>query len=89
MEFLEEDGIDVRFLSVPYIFPRPDLTEEFEAADDVIVVECNATGQFADLVEHDTLTRVQRINKYTGVRFKADELAEDIKETLSETEVEA
>jgi len=89
MEFLEEDGIDVRFLSVPYIFPRPDLTEEFEAADDVIVVECNANGQFADLVEHDTLTRVQRINKYTGVRFKADELAEDIKETLSETEVEA
>jgi len=89
MEFLEEDGIDVRFLSVPYIFPRPDLTAEFEAADDVIVVECNANGQFADLVEHDTLTRVQRINKYTGVRFKADELAEEIRETLSTTEVEA
>jgi 2-oxoglutarate ferredoxin oxidoreductase subunit alpha len=89
MEFLEEDGVDVRFLSVPYIFPRPDLTEEFEAAEDVVVVECNANGQFADLVEHDTLTRVKRVNKYTGVRFKADELASEIKETLSETEVEA
>jgi 2-oxoglutarate ferredoxin oxidoreductase subunit alpha len=89
MEYLEEDGIDVRFISVPYIFPRPDLTEEIEAADDVIVVECNANGQFADLVEHDALTRVQRINKYTGVRFKADELAAEIKETLSATEVEA
>ncbi|WP_178916357.1 2-oxoacid:acceptor oxidoreductase subunit alpha [Natronomonas gomsonensis] len=90
MDFLEDDGIDVRFISVPYIFPRPDLTEEFEAAEEVIVVECNATGQFADLVEHDTLTRVERINKYNGVRFKADELADEVKAALGEaTEVEA
>ncbi|WP_435127372.1 2-oxoacid:acceptor oxidoreductase subunit alpha [Halobaculum sp. D14] len=82
LDFLEEDGIDVRVLSCPYIFPRPDLTEEFEAADDVIVVECNANGQFADVLEHDTLQRVKRVNKYNGVQFKADELAADIKETL-------
>jgi len=69
---------------VPYIFPRPDLTEEIEAADETIVVECNATGQFADVIEHDVLTRVKRINKYTGVRFKADELADDITEKLTE-----
>jgi len=80
--FLEEDGYDVRVLSVPYIFPRPDLTEDVEAAESVIVVECNATGQFADLVEHDTLTRVDRLNKYNGVRFNADELAADIKDHL-------
>ncbi|SDW54325.1 2-oxoglutarate ferredoxin oxidoreductase subunit alpha [Haloarcula vallismortis] len=82
LTLLEEDGYDVRFLSVPYIFPRPDLTEEIEAAEDVIVVECNATGQFADVIEHDVLERVQRINKYNGVRFKADELATEIKQTL-------
>ncbi|KAB1192060.1 2-oxoacid:acceptor oxidoreductase subunit alpha [Haloferax sp. MBLA0076] len=86
LDFLEEDGVDVRFLSVPYMFPRPDLTEDIEAADEVIVVECNATGQFANVVEHDTLTRVKRINKYDGVRFKADELAEDIKATLDAEE---
>jgi 2-oxoglutarate ferredoxin oxidoreductase subunit alpha len=84
MDLLEDEGIEVRFLSVPYIFPRPDLSEDVEAADDVIVVECNATGQFADVVEHDTLSRVKRVNKYNGVRFKADELAEEIKATLSE-----
>ncbi|MHC3437118.1 2-oxoacid:acceptor oxidoreductase subunit alpha [Natrialbaceae archaeon A-gly3] len=84
LDYLSEEGVDVRVLSVPYIFPRPDLTEEFEDADDVIVVECNANGQFADLLEHDTLTRVKRINKYTGVRFKADELAEDIKAKIAE-----
>ncbi|MFC7212513.1 2-oxoacid:acceptor oxidoreductase subunit alpha [Saliphagus sp. GCM10025334] len=81
---LEDDDVPVRVISVPYIFPRPDLSEEFEAADDVIVVECNATGQFADVLEHDTLQRVKRINKYTGVRFKADELAEEITAKLKE-----
>ncbi len=82
MDFLEEDGIDVRFLSVPYIFPRPDLTEEVEQAETTIVVECNATGQFADVIEHDVLERVERVNKYTGVRFKADELASEIKQKV-------
>ncbi|WP_435184279.1 2-oxoacid:acceptor oxidoreductase subunit alpha [Halobellus sp. EA9] len=86
IDFLEEDGVDVRFLSVPYLFPRPDLTAEVESAENVIVVECNATGQFADVVEHDTLSRVDRLNKYDGVRFKADELADDIKATLQEAD---
>jgi len=88
LELLAEDGIDVRVISVPYIFPRPDLTEAVAAADQTVVVECNATGQFADLIEHDVLARVDRINKYDGVRFKADELASEIKATLA-TGVEA
>jgi len=88
LEFLDEDGLSVRFISVPYMFPRPNLTEEIEAADTTIVVECNATGQFADLIEHDVLERVERINKYTGVRFKADELADEIKQTVSPQEAE-
>ncbi|MFB6354737.1 MAG: 2-oxoacid:acceptor oxidoreductase subunit alpha [Halobacteriales archaeon] len=82
---LDEAGVDVRFLSVPYLLPRPDLSTAVEAADRVIVVECNATGQFADLVERDTLTRVERITKYDGVRFTADELADAVRETLAES----
>ncbi len=89
-EAMQELEIDVRFISVPYIFPRPDLTEAVEAAEKTVVVECNATGQFADLIERDTLTRVERINKYNGVRFNADELAARITETFAaESEVEA
>ena len=80
MEFLDEP---VRFLSVPYLLPRPDLSDAIEAAENVIVVECNASGQFADLVEHDTLTRVDRVTKYDGVRFKADELAAEIEVALA------
>jgi len=78
LELLDGEGHDVRFISVPYLFPRPDLTEEVAAAENVIVVECNANGQFADVLEHDVLERVERINKYTGVRYKADELAADV-----------
>ena len=88
VEFLDEDGIDVRVLSVPYVFPRPDLSEDVAAAERTVVVECNERGQFADLVEHDVLERVDRVNKYNGVRFKADELAGEIKSTL-EAGVEA
>ncbi|SFS00932.1 2-oxoglutarate ferredoxin oxidoreductase subunit alpha [Halomicrobium zhouii] len=84
MEFLEDEDIEVRFISVPYIFPRPDLTEEVEQADQTIVVECNATGQFADVIEHDVLERVDRVNKYDGVRFDADELAAEIKAAMAE-----
>ncbi|MEF8886308.1 MAG: 2-oxoacid:acceptor oxidoreductase subunit alpha [Haloarculaceae archaeon] len=84
MELLEEEGIEVRFISVPYIFPRPDLTEEVKEAETTIVVECNATGQFADVIEHDVLERVERVNKYTGVRFKADELAAEIRQAVRE-----
>jgi len=93
LALLDDRGHDVRFLSVPYIFPRPDLTEEVKAAEDVIVVECNATGQFADVIEHDVLERVKRVNKYTGVRFKADELATEIEDAIAgeatEQEVQA
>ncbi|QGN07273.1 2-oxoacid:acceptor oxidoreductase subunit alpha [Halorhabdus sp. CBA1104] len=82
LEMLDDRGIDVRFLSVPYIYPRPDLTEAVESAETIIVVECNATGQFADLIEHDTLSRVERVTKYTGVRFMADELADEIEAAI-------
>ena len=78
MDLLADRDLSVRFISVPYLSPRPSLNEPVADADRVVVVECNATGQFADLVEGDTLTRVDRIGKYDGVQFKADELADRI-----------
>jgi 2-oxoglutarate ferredoxin oxidoreductase subunit alpha len=87
MELLAEDGIDIRFLSVPYLFPRPDLSDAVEAAETTVVVECNARGQFADLLERDVFQRVERINKYNGVRFKADGLADEITELVRPQEV--
>jgi 2-oxoglutarate ferredoxin oxidoreductase subunit alpha len=82
LDLLGDSGVAVHVVSVPYIYPRPDLAEYVEDAENVLVVECNATGQFADVVEHDVLERVGRVNKYDGVRFKADELAADIEAEL-------
>ncbi|TQQ82192.1 2-oxoacid:acceptor oxidoreductase subunit alpha [Halonotius roseus] len=84
IDMLADRGIDVRFISVPYIFPRPDLSDAIDDAEDVFVVECNNNGQFADLLERDALARVDRINKYNGVRFTADELAERISGALAD-----
>ncbi|WP_267163936.1 2-oxoacid:acceptor oxidoreductase subunit alpha [Halovenus salina] len=89
LEYLDDRDVNARFLSVPYMFPRPDLSEEIDAAETTIVVECNATGQFADVLEHDVLERVERINKFNGIRFKADELADEIEAVLSPQEVQA
>ncbi|MFC7073682.1 2-oxoacid:acceptor oxidoreductase subunit alpha [Halovenus rubra] len=89
LDILSERETDVRFLSVPYLFPRPDLSDAIEQAETTIVVECNATGQLADVIEHDVLERVERINKYNGVRFKADELANEIEAVLAPQEVQA
>ncbi len=83
LTFLEADGLDVRFLSVPYLSPRPDLSGAVSAAERVVVVECNASGQFADLVERDALRRVRRVNKFDGVRFTADELAAAVRDALA------
>lgn len=89
-EALGDLDVDVRFISVPYVFPRPDLTEAVEDAEKTVVVECNAGGQFADLIERDVLTRVERINKYNGVRFDAGELREEITAAFAaESEVTA
>ncbi len=85
LSILADDDVPVRFLSVPYLAPRVDLAPTVEAAERVIVVECNASGQFADLVEHDTLERVERITKFDGVRFTADELADAVRETLADS----
>ncbi|WP_436934372.1 2-oxoacid:acceptor oxidoreductase subunit alpha [Halovenus marina] len=82
LTFLDEDGLDIRLISLPYLFPRPDLDAEIEAAETTIVVECNSNGQLAGVLEHDVLERVERINKFNGVRFKADELAEEIREAV-------
>jgi 2-oxoglutarate ferredoxin oxidoreductase subunit alpha len=89
IDILDDRGVDVRFISVPYLFPRPDLSDEIDKAETTVVVECNAKGQFADILEHDVLERVNRINKFNGVRFKADELANEVEAVLTPQEVEA
>ena len=80
---LADDEISIRFLSVPYLLPRPDLQSAIDDAERTIVIECNADGQFANVIEQDVLSRVERVTKYDGVRFKADDVEASIRERIS------
>ena len=82
IEAMDKLNHEIRFISVPYILPRPDLTHDIEKASKVFVIECNATGQFSALIEHDTLSRTNKILKYDGTQFSADEIAEKLNSFL-------
>lgn len=82
IEAMDKLNHEIRFISVPYILPRPDLTPDIEKASIVFVIECNATGQFSALIEHDTLSRTNKILKYDGTQFSADEIAEKLNSSL-------
>ena len=89
LDRLDADGFSLRYISVPYMLPRSAIAEPVGDAETVIVLECNATGQFADLVERDALTRVERILKYDGVRFKADDVEAAVRAHLTSDPQEA
>ena len=87
LEAMDQLEQKIRFLSFPYVFPRPDISEAIQNASMVFVIECNASGQFATLLEHDSLSRVTRILKYDGIRFSADEIAKELNSYLLPEEV--
>jgi len=68
---------DVAFLHFLQVYPLHPATKSFlEKADRRIVVENNATAQFEALLRRETgIGCEERILKYDGMPFGADELA--------------
>lgn len=75
--------LNVKFLQVIYLEPFPEeIKEVLEEANQVILVENNSTGLLGDLVTENTGYQVKEDNKilkYNGRPFRADELREKIK----------
>ncbi len=71
---------DIAYLHFPWVYPLPAGVAGYMAkAATCVAVEGNATGQFADLVEHAALRRLdERILKYDGSQYTVEELAERI-----------
>lgn len=69
-------GLDAKFLQVLYCKPlSPQIKKEIEKADNVILVECNVTGQLGRLIREKTGIKIQnRLLKYNGRPFHTDEL---------------
>jgi len=68
----------------PQIYPlNYDVKKYFEKAEKIISVENNATGQFSNLLKLELDAEIhERILKYDGTPFSAEELTERIKKTI-------
>jgi len=77
-------GLDARFLQVLYLEPFSDkIVAELKKADNIIVVENNATAQLANLITAKTGIFIKnKILKYNGLPFYSDELKEEIKKRM-------
>ena len=68
--------LDAKFLQVLYCKPLSgQIKKEIKKADNVILVECNVTGQLGRLIREKTGIKIQnRLLKYNGRPFHSDEL---------------
>lgn len=75
---------DVAVLHFKQVYPLHETTSDYlEKAERVIVVENNATSQFAKLIKLNTGIEVtDRIVKYDGLAFYADELTGKLQQLL-------
>lgn len=76
---------DVSFLYVKQVHPlHPSLKRFFERVENVIVVENNATGQFANLLKLDLDVKVNhKVLKYSGEPFSIEEVEQRLEEVIS------
>jgi len=76
---------DVALLHFKQVYPLPDQTAGYlQKAEKTIIVENNATSQFAKLIKLQTGIDVdEKILKYNGLSFFVEELAEKLKEALN------
>jgi len=76
---------DVAFLFFQQVFPiSEDAIDYLEKATQIILIENNYSGQFGQLLEKSTGININaKILKYSGLPFYVDELAKEIKETIS------
>ncbi len=75
---------DIAVLHFSWVFPLPDNTLEYlEKANQVIIVENNATSHFAQLIKLSTGFDIKnKILKYNGRPFSIEEVKEEIEKVI-------
>ena len=76
--------LDAKFLQILYCKPiSPQIKKEIHKADNIILVECNVTGQLGRLIREKTGIKIEnRLLKYNGRPFHCDELNRLIKSII-------
>jgi 2-oxoglutarate ferredoxin oxidoreductase subunit alpha len=85
-EALDKMALDeLAMLHFKQVYPLPDQTEELlSKAKKTIIIESNATGQFAKLIKlHTGIDIEHKILKYNGLSFSVEEVVEIVKKILS------
>ena len=85
-EFVETTDVkDVAYLYVRQVFPLSEsLKKYFDQAENIVVVENNYTGQFANILNLELGVKANhKVNKFNGEPFFIDEINELLKEVLS------
>ena len=82
MEIIDDKSL--AFLHFPQVYPLPASTAPYlKKAKRIICVECNETGQFADLLKLSTGIEIKdRVLKFNGMPFSVEELARELKRRL-------
>jgi len=77
-------GLDVKFLQILYLSPFPEnIEKELKKYSNIILIENNVTGQLGELIRQKTGIEIKnKILKYDGRPFYADELNKQIKKLL-------
>jgi 2-oxoglutarate ferredoxin oxidoreductase subunit alpha len=81
-EALKSEGVDLGWYYTMFVSPLPaKMLEELKSKDLVIVPELNYQGQMASVLR-SLGVKAEAITQYTGLPFRADELAGRIKQLL-------
>lgn len=79
------EGLDAKFIQIRYIEPFPKEVAKELAGKNILLIENNSTGQLGDLIREKTGIKIEDKNKilrFDGKPFLADELREEIKRRL-------
>jgi 2-oxoglutarate ferredoxin oxidoreductase subunit alpha len=84
MDRLEAKGHKVQAIVPKLLWPLPKQIEEFlDRVKQVAVIELNATGQLARLIQGEYCRKVLRHNKFMGLPFKAGEIEQFLEGVLT------
>lgn len=80
-EAVEKTGCKIMAVHFSQLYPIPaSVKQVFAGASEIFVVENNASGQFADLLEKELgITVDEKILKYDGMPFNVEELADRLR----------
>lgn len=85
LEAIDRLGLtDTAYLHYKQVYPlHPDTLEYLKNADHTIIIEGNATAQFANFIKQETGVDIDtKILKYSGLAFTVEELVENLKNEM-------